>query len=93
MKYLKCDRHGCDHVEEVENITKDLIGTPCPECGANLLTEKDYKAFRRMMIVLKPFKWLGLLKEIDPTEPVEEGRVDMSFHHHNGKTTIEEINR
>ena len=43
MKYLKCDRKCCDHTQEVNDITEELVGTPCPKCGDNLLTEADYR--------------------------------------------------
>lgn len=39
---LKCDAAGCGYAEPHKAMTADLIGKPCPKCGANLLTEKDY---------------------------------------------------
>lgn len=47
--YLVCDAEGCDHRQDVDDITADMIGTPCPKCGANLLTEQDYRTFSAMM--------------------------------------------
>ena len=42
--YLKCDAHACDHFEEIP-ITIDVVGKPCPKCGANLCTEQDFIDF------------------------------------------------
>ena len=93
MKYLKCDRKGCDHTQEVTDITEELVGTPCPKCGDNLLTEADYRVWRRLWRIIRVFQWLRLLKPADPTKPLPKGSVEMSFHHHKGKTTIEETRR
>ena len=35
--FLQCDADGCGHHETVPEISRDLIGKPCPKCGANLL--------------------------------------------------------
>lgn len=44
-EYLKCDAPGCDHSENVEAITADMVGRPCPKCGSNLLTEADWTMY------------------------------------------------
>jgi hypothetical protein len=45
---LKCDRPGCGYKTEGIRLTPKnvpgLIGTPCPQCGSNLLTEADAKS-------------------------------------------------
>jgi len=42
---LKCDAEGCDYFNE--KVTVDdyelWVNAPCPECGANLLSEADYE--------------------------------------------------
>jgi hypothetical protein len=42
---LKCDRPGCGYKSENFELTiktiPGLVGTPCPQCGANLLTKED----------------------------------------------------
>lgn len=42
---IKCDNPNCDYVNmdaKFEEYDK-WLNKPCPRCGANLLTEKDYK--------------------------------------------------
>lgn len=87
MNYLKCDAEGCDHREEVETITESDIGRPCPKCGANLLTEEDFRAFAPLNAIMLAFKKLGLT--VEPGES-SEGAVMIDIHHHNGITTIKE---
>jgi hypothetical protein len=52
---LKCDRPGCGYkTEQIKLEPKNipsLIGTPCPQCGANLLTEADAKSLLLMFRV------------------------------------------
>lgn len=43
LRFLKCDKKGCVHVEFHDDITSALIGKPCPHCGSNLLTQEDYE--------------------------------------------------
>lgn len=47
--FLKCDAADCGHVENVPAVSRDLIGMPCPKCGANLLTEKDCEDWLAMI--------------------------------------------
>lgn len=46
MTGIKCDAAACDfHDHEVQRAEYiNFINQPCPNCGANLLTEKDYQA-------------------------------------------------
>ena len=51
---LKCDNEKCDYTEESAKLKdyKLLIGTECPKCGENLLTQEDCdKAFRMVRYV------------------------------------------
>jgi predicted RNA-binding Zn-ribbon protein involved in translation (DUF1610 family) len=41
---LKCD--ACEWEKPV-TLSREWIDMPCPKCGANLLTEGDYKAAER----------------------------------------------
>lgn len=43
---LHCD--DCHEEVVIEGITPDLIGTPCPRCHSSMLTETDYRAWKRM---------------------------------------------
>jgi hypothetical protein len=40
VRGLKCDAPGCDYREELVIPSVDLVGKPCPKCGASLLTEE-----------------------------------------------------
>ena len=86
--FLKCDAQGCDHVEHHPTITEDMIDKPCPKCGASLLTTEDYRMFRRVMPLIRLFKFFGLVKDYKPDEPVPDGYETMSFHGHDGTLTI-----
>ena len=61
MISLKCDAAGCGHMEPVAKIEKSLVGKPCPKCGANLLTEKDYEAGKLWVHVISLGERLGIL--------------------------------
>jgi ssDNA-binding Zn-finger/Zn-ribbon topoisomerase 1 len=44
IKGLKCDNPECNYHDETIEFKnyKQYIGYPCPLCGQNLLTKKDY---------------------------------------------------
>lgn len=78
---LNCDAQGCDHVESVGKITADMVGMPCPKCGANLLTEQDWRNWQ-------PFSsLLPAISGIDGDE--EEQKVNLRVGLHGSKVTIE----
>jgi len=83
---LKCDAAGCDHVEPVPEITADLIGTPCPKCGANLLTEEDHAAGLEIQAMV------ALINEaigpVDVPDEVVRTATAVSFNPHKGSLTI-----
>jgi len=83
--FLKCDAEGCDHRETVGGLSADLIGKPCPKCGANLLTEEDFRSSQSMVAAVEFMKALGLVK--DPSEATGNETV-VTWGHHNGTTTI-----
>jgi hypothetical protein len=44
LKGIRCDNPECDYKDmsvEADDF-KDWLNKPCPECGANLLTQADY---------------------------------------------------
>lgn len=43
-EFLQWDAEGCDHIEDVAEITAEVV-KPCPKCGANLLTEGDWALY------------------------------------------------
>ena len=82
---LKCDAHTCNYVEDVEKITSDLIGKPCPLCGANLLTKEDYDHWvSRVMPAYELMVALGLAETTERGDP-RATRIG----YHDGKYTIE----
>jgi hypothetical protein len=61
---LKCDAEGCDYRESSIELSPKHIGKLCPKCGADLLTEADYK---------EALVWLGTIAAINGgIGPVEE---------------------
>jgi hypothetical protein len=67
---IVCDNPACDH--KIENPTGDpnedismFVNSPCPLCGKNLLTEKDYKDSLKVLRVInwlnKWFSWVMYL--------------------------------
>ncbi|MEH7827631.1 hypothetical protein [Gemmobacter denitrificans] len=80
--FLKCDADGCDHREDVPEITADMIGKPCPKCGANLLTEADYREGMRMKHFLEALEKLGIAGSTKPDA------VPVSINPHAGEINI-----
>lgn len=79
-EFLKCDAPTCEHVEQVGIITEDMVNTPCPVCGANLLTQADWNDWR-------PFS--KLLSDVRAIEPEDgEGMVTLSVSLHDKSVRI-----
>jgi len=77
-EFLKCDATGCDHLETVESITGDMVGKPCPKCGANLLTQNDWDHYER---VFRPYvDTLTELGLIQGAKPGDAGVMRVGFH-------------
>ena len=53
IKGIKCD--GCDYKDESVKVKEyeAWLNRPCPQCGANLLTEADYHNVKVMMEFVK----------------------------------------
>jgi HPt (histidine-containing phosphotransfer) domain-containing protein len=66
MGYIQCDNPGCGYESPTETTSlehlKEQIGTPCPKCGSNLLTQEDYDD------TAKTFEYLNILNEMSPEE-------------------------
>jgi hypothetical protein len=45
---LKCDACAWEYEKPI-TLSREWIDMPCPKCGANLLTEGDYKAAEKLM--------------------------------------------
>lgn len=79
-QFLKCDAEGCEHIEDVPDITADMIGRACPLCGASLLTAEDFEFYSTVM---KPsmaiMTALGLSR---PAGPDDTGHQKVRIHGH-----------
>jgi hypothetical protein len=57
---IECDNPECDFTvpfsETVEKLLVRFINHPCPKCGENLLTEKDYL---QALQLIKVVDWLN----------------------------------
>lgn len=85
---LQCDEDDCDHVEEVEAISEDMIGKPCPKCGASLLTQEDYDFWvERIQPAFDLMRELGLAVELPADAAPPEGMAKVSVHAHNNTIT------
>lgn len=83
-EYLKCDAHGCDHVETLDRITSDMVGKACPACGANLLTKDDWEYHDKFMRpAMEAMEALGLTQR---AKMGEAGAVRVGYH--NGELSM-----
>lgn len=46
IKGLRCDANGCDYRDEKVGFDASWIDSPCPKCGASLLTREDYESIQ-----------------------------------------------
>ena len=55
IKGIKCDNPNCDYRDD--SIKKEdylsFVNKPCPKCGSNLLTQKDYDTVILLERILK----------------------------------------
>lgn len=67
---LHCDACGYDSPRAVplgEFESGALIGTPCPHCGANMLTRRDWESSMKLLRVVAWLnRWFGWLGHEDP---------------------------
>lgn len=51
IKGLKCDAPDCEYSDMSISVEtyKDYIDAPCPNCGANLLTQADFDMVQMLM--------------------------------------------
>lgn len=62
IKGIKCDNPDCDYRDDTVEFSETWLNQPCPQCGANLLTEADLKSIKVMIkltnlinFILRPF--------------------------------------
>lgn len=85
-EFLKCDAEGCDHVEDVAEITVDMVGKPCPKCGANLLTPEDWTFYSTVFRPgLDALAAAGLDVRAGKDTPADERAA---FNYHDGEIRI-----
>lgn len=77
---IKCDNPSCDFRDEsvpVEDY-KNWLNKPCPICGSNLLTKKDYKSVKRLLSTIKIINKIGKILPIPKTmlQPSTTCRVE-----------------
>lgn len=83
---LRCDNTACGMVVQAPKPMEQCVGMPCPQCGENLLTERDFKTYQKTMRVIAWInRWFGWLGAERP-----DGGKRRSVHHHHGTWTIKE---
>ncbi|PZR92032.1 MAG: hypothetical protein DI537_14495 [Stutzerimonas stutzeri] len=84
---LHCD--DCHHEVDIQGkLTAEHIGTPCPVCGSDMLTEADFNTGRRMRFVLAILAFFGLAKRVDRDAPVPSGMSKIEWHAHEGTMKV-----
>ncbi len=59
---IKCDAKHCNY-KDTTVVWEDAhlyVNSPCPECGSNLLTKKDYDAVQLLCWLEKYVGWIRL---------------------------------
>ena len=57
---MVCDLCGYEITNETKDPNADIsvyLDQPCPTCGANLLTKKDLKDYRKVMRLINRLNW------------------------------------
>lgn len=78
VKGIKCDNKECDYAEPNVSPTDygEWLNKPCPKCGANLLTQKDYDTVTAMANFINTIN--RLLPETD--EGTEKVKVPIEMN-------------
>ena len=85
---IKCDAENCNYEDNTALLGnyKEYVNKPCPECGANLLTQEDMDAVHHMFALADMLN--AAVGPVDPDEP--QGRVHLDMCG-DGSVTIGEI--
>lgn len=84
-QFLKCDAPDCDHREDVDQLTADMVGKPCPVCGASLLTQEDFDKFGGLSAIMALF--VGAVSSIPrPSPGTAATRIEVNLH--DGELTL-----
>jgi len=75
---LRCDADGCDYEDMNINVEEyeQYVNAPCPECGANLLTEADYELVKVITGVVDTFN-KKFPPPHDPNDPIARFTINM----------------
>lgn len=88
-KFIECDNPKCDYIVSVNN-KKDLflfINRPCPKCGENLLTVKDYLIYQKISKIVDFInRWFSWILIFYPKKKLNK-KTFFSIHVHD-KITI-----
>ena len=71
-------------------MTLAHIGTPCPVCQADMLTEDDFRSGRRIQFLIRVLEFFRLVWPSSPGDTVGPDKTRLSVHHHKRKTRIAE---
>ena len=78
IKGLKCDATGCGYSDmtiDADNY-HNYIDAPCPECGANLLTQADYEFVKVLMLITDVVN--DAYKDVElEDEPIERFSIEL----------------
>lgn len=76
IKGIKCDREGCGYRDDSVKFKeyKKWVNKPCPKCGMNLLTRKEFLLCKFLVITIKIAN--KLFKDEDMGEEV---KVDLNI--------------
>ena len=87
--YLLCDE--CGHEEFYEGrMTRDHIGTPCPKCDADMLTEDDFALGMQVQVAMEFLQMAGIAETIGPHDKADPEKKLLRFGAHKGVITIDQ---
>ena len=81
IKNLMCDADGCGHVQEIEKLSRELIGMKCQLCGENMLTEAEFLSGLKVEGMIDLLVKLGLATD---EENATENHVKVEINPHGG---------
>lgn len=77
IRGIKCDNPNCDFKDmdvKVEEY-KEWLNKPCPKCGENLLTKKDYRNVKFLLRITKLIN--SVCPKCKDNKEVVKARVEM----------------
>lgn len=71
IKGIKCDAQACDYVDQDVTVEQyeQWLNKPCPQCGANLLTQEDFDQVHLLISLT------NMMNQVFPQR--EEGEEDV----------------